>query len=224
MTSGAIRFGGIAVFVSIGVGILGLILAYSGIPAAGVLFYVIAYALGLFSFWCVRAYLTAAGYSGANAIITSIVILSLVSFVIGILAFALNYEMMMGAMRGRPMAARGPGGGAMVLQIINFLIAIAIFVLAIIYAVKLNQFSRTPNGTGIWRAIGTMIIVIAIGVGVVFLVLLLGGLAGSRAVAAIGGVLALLLILLVLATYIVQGVALIQGAGRLERGAAQPDF
>ena len=201
MNASMVRFGGIAIFATLALQILGRIAIGGGV--GGRIIGLIAAALLIFGFWATKGYFNAKGNNKADLPILVLIAATAVTAILALFGAG-------GGIGG--MGAMGTGG-MKVLGIIALIITLVSFLAWLWFGFIAMGFGK--DGGGIWKAIGILYV---IGMGALALAVLFGILAAvAKAVGllAVTGILGLIGGLVLLAALIVHGIGLIQGAGKM---------
>lgn len=234
MTSGMVRWGGIAVFIGIALVVIypivmvmvvgmqglragagGMEQAMGGARAMTAVVNIVMLAIMVYVFFATKDYFNALSYRRANIPITIIIGVQIVSAVLGLIVNS-----------GAGMASLAQTGNISALGIAVFLLLIAMlafFIAMLIFAIFCIGFGNI--GGGLWKAVGILYLIGLVGIfiGVVMMGVSIGLAAGSglRALpsgAAIGGMVLIVIALLCYAAAVLcHGIGLILGAGRMAR-------
>jgi hypothetical protein len=234
MSSGMVRWGGIAVFIGIAIAVIypfvlvgavgmqglragpgGMEQALSGTKAISAVVNIVILAIMVYAFFATKDYFNALSYRRANVPIYIIIGVQIVSAVLGLVVNT-----------GDGMTSLMQSGNTTALGITFVLILILMllfFIALLIFAIFCIGFGNV--GGGIWKAVGILYLIGLIGIflGIVMIgasagLALGGGLRAMPSGAAIAGaVLAVIAVLCYGAAIICHGIGLVMGAGRMER-------
>lgn len=216
MNAGFVRFGGIAIFLSIAWIVL-LIIIGAAAPqllaskVATVLFSLVLYGLGVIAYLATMALWSGLGKRGGNIPIIFLIVILILFFIISLFGGA------------GPMAPGGTGGN--VLGIIALILMVLLLVAAIWFSIYCMIAGSVAGG--VWKATGIlyllvivlMILMAVIGGAAVFQAIQTGSMAPGTGGMAVGaGIVGIVLLLVMLAGAICHGIGLIMGAAKLQQG------
>lgn len=201
MNASMVRFGGIAIFVTLLLQILGRIAIGGGI--GGRIIGLVAALLLIFGFWATKGYFNSKNYSKADMPILILIGTTLITTVLSVFGVG-------GGLGG--MSSMG-AGGLQILGIIALVITLLMFLSWLWLGIAAMGFGA--SGGGIWKAIGILYVIAMAGMALGILFFILAAVAKSGGLIAVGGILALVGGLVLLAALIVHGIGLIQGAGKM---------
>ncbi len=229
MSAGAVRWGGIAVFIGIALAVLfpffmmtvvgmqgmqagmgGMQQAMGGVRILSIVMNFAMMAVMVYAFLATKGYFNALSYHGADIPIYIIIGVQAVWVVLGLVMNVSGG--MAGLMHGGDMRALGVVGIIALVTMLVFLVALLIF------AIFCMRFGKL--GGGLWKAIGILYLIALIGIflGIVVIGIAAAVAGGSPPGAAIaGGVVIVLSLLCYGAAIICHGIGLVTGAGRMER-------
>jgi len=196
-----VRFGGIAIFVTLLLQILGRIAIGGGI--GGRIIGLVAALLLIFGFWATKGYFNSKNYSKADMPILILIGTTIITTILSVFGVG-------GGLGG--MSSMG-AGGLQILGIIALVITLLMFLSWLWLGITTMGFGA--SGGGIWKAIGILYVIAMAGMALGILFFILAAVAKSGGLIAVGGILALVGGLVLLAALIVHGIGLIQGAGKM---------
>ncbi|HUT48255.1 MAG TPA: hypothetical protein VM325_02855 [Alphaproteobacteria bacterium] len=202
MNASMVRFGGIAIFVTLLLQILGRIAIGGGI--GGRIIGLVAALLLIFGFWATKGYFNSKSYSKADMPILVLIGTTIITTILSVFG--------VGGGLGGGMSSMG-AGGLQILGIIALVITLIMFLSWLWFGLTTMGFGAT--GGGIWKAIGILYVIAMAGMALGILFVILAAVAKSGGLIAVGGILALVGGLVLLAALIVHGIGLIQGAGKM---------
>jgi len=201
MNASMVRFGGIAIFVTLLLQILGRIAIGGGI--GGRIIGLVAALLLIFGFWATKGYFNSKNYSKADMPILILIGTTIITTILSVFGVG-------GGLGG--MSSMG-AGGLQILGIIALVITLLMFLSWLWLGITTMGFGA--SGGGIWKAIGILYVIAMAGMALGILFFILAAVAKSGGLIAVGGILALVGGLVLLAALIVHGIGLIQGAGKM---------
>ncbi|MCZ6861821.1 MAG: hypothetical protein O7I42_16355 [Alphaproteobacteria bacterium] len=207
MNASMVRFGGIAVFAGIALGIiLPFLLAGSGVGRF--ILSLIQTAIILFVLWTTKGFMNAKGYKKADIPLLIVMAVTLLLFVVGLI---FSTQAGLGTIMSGRMAAAG------LIGIVILIVSLLMLGSWLWFAFLAIGFGK--SGGGIWKAIGILYLV---AFGLFLVIAIIGALAGGSGSAAAmggaaigGGILALIGLLVFLGAVICHGIGLILGAGKM---------
>jgi hypothetical protein len=211
---GTVRFGGVAVFLNIGLSVSALAFILISPSTMGLSFMVIAalagYVLGLVTLWCLAGYLTSQDFDRANGVIFMIILLSILYLALSVLSVVLA---------GPPDISSGGQvkvKGTIWLVIVNALVSLILFGLGFKLGKRVMSFATEYERPRIWLWVG-LCIMTAYALYFMYLFFIVSGIvlvSGPTVLAGLGLLLAGSLA--GFAGYILMGIGLIQGADQME--------
>ena len=241
MSPALVRWGGIAVFVGIGVALIMPIIMVAMIGSSGaftgggsgrlesamgdiqimtVVMNLVLTVIIVFVFWTTKGFFNALGYRRADLAILILIIIQVLSAIVG---SVMNTSAgLTGLTRLGSASATGVAG------IVIIVTSLALLVALLLFALRCLDFGKL--GGGLWKAIGILYLIALVGFIVAFIIIaasvgltFLSGTTPGGGLAA-GGIIGVLMILVAILCYaaaiICHGIGLITGAGRMERDAA----
>lgn len=207
MTASMVRFGGIAVFVGI---VLGIILPFVlfGSSIGRFIMSLIQTAIILFVLWTTKGFMNAKGFKKADLSLLIVMAVQLLLFVVGLI---FSTQAGLSAIMS---GGKASAGGIGIVVLIISLLMVGSWLWFAFLAIGFGK-----SGGGIWKAIGILYLV---AFGLFLVIAIIGALAGGSGSAAAmggaaigGGILALIGLLVFLGAVICHGIGLILGAGKM---------
>jgi len=235
MSAGAVRWGGITVFIGIALVIILPIVMVAMIGTAAlqpgaanlgklgtgytvmsILMNLLLMAVIVYVFYATKGYFNALGYHRADIAIYLIMAIQVISAIVGsVMGTSAGLS---GLMQAGSVRALGIAGIISVVTVLGFVVALLLFS---IFAIKFGKI-----GGGVWTATGILYLIAVIGIiiGAIVIVAAAGFALGGGNVprgAASGSIMAVVLIIIgalcYVAAIICHGIGLILGAGRMDR-------